>query len=124
MSDILDSVIQQFRDREALGLVKYGTTVDRDDLTVFQWIKHHQYELMDAILYDERLIRAIREREEMAYKLGWIACSQWADRDDLVADTDSGAYTGERDAALARIDQAIADERAYWRGELCEAKDV
>ena len=59
MSDILDSVIQQFRDREALGIAKYGTTVDRDDLTPADWCEHAKLELMDAVLYLEALRRKL-----------------------------------------------------------------
>ena len=52
---VVDSVIQKFLQRSALGQVKYGTTLDRTDLKTENWIQHTQEELMDAILYLEKL---------------------------------------------------------------------
>lgn len=52
---IVDAVIQKFLQRSALGKEKYGVTLDRDDLSVKDWIQHAQEELMDAILYLEKL---------------------------------------------------------------------
>jgi len=52
---IVNSVIQKFLERSALGQKKYGTTLDRKDLTTKDWIQHTQEELMDAILYLEKL---------------------------------------------------------------------
>ena len=37
------------------------------------------------------------------YAAGWIAAANWAGRPDLIEDTTSRAYEGQRDAALARI---------------------
>jgi hypothetical protein len=51
MSDkIVESVIDQFRTRAEAGKRKYGTTMERDDLTFTQWIQHLQEELMDAVV--------------------------------------------------------------------------
>lgn len=52
---IVAAVIAKFAERSALGRKKYGTTLDRTDLTTPDWIRHTQEELMDAILYLERL---------------------------------------------------------------------
>jgi hypothetical protein len=52
---IVQSVIKKFLDRSALGHKKYGTTLDRTDLKALDWIQHAQEELMDGILYLERL---------------------------------------------------------------------
>ena len=52
---VVDSVVKKFQDRSILGQKKYGVTLDRNDLTTEQWIQHVQEELMDAILYLERL---------------------------------------------------------------------
>lgn len=37
---------------------------------------------------------------EQMYKRGWINAARWADRADLIADIDSGAYAAELDAAI------------------------
>jgi len=52
---IVAAVIAKFAERSALGIRKYGTTLDRTDLTTKDWIQHTQEELMDAILYLEKL---------------------------------------------------------------------
>jgi len=52
---IVDSIVQKFLQRSALGQQKYGVTLDRTDLNVKDWIQHAQEELMDAILYLEKL---------------------------------------------------------------------
>ena len=52
---ILDSVIRKFLERSAVGQKKYGVTLDRTDLKVLDWITHAQEELMDGILYLEKL---------------------------------------------------------------------
>ena len=52
---IVISVLQKFLDRSAFGKKKYGTDLDRTDLSVLDWIQHAQEEHMDAILYLEKL---------------------------------------------------------------------
>ncbi len=52
---IVDSVIKKFKDRSDVGIKKYGTTLDRKDINFDGWAEHLQQELMDGILYLERL---------------------------------------------------------------------
>ena len=52
---IVKSVIESFKQRSDIGILKYGKTLDRNDLTFLQWVQHAQEELMDAILYLEKL---------------------------------------------------------------------
>ncbi len=52
---VVQAIVEKFLSRSALGIEKYGTTLDRDDLNTLEWINHAQEELMDAILYLERL---------------------------------------------------------------------
>ena len=52
---IVDSVIDQFITRATFGKEKYGTDLDREDLSVLDWIEHAKQEHMDAILYLEKL---------------------------------------------------------------------
>ena len=56
MSDsVVQAVIKKFLERSELGQKKYGTTLDRTDLSPLDWITHAQEELMDGILYLEKL---------------------------------------------------------------------
>ena len=56
---IVEEVIDLFRKRSEEGFKKYGTTLDRDDLSESEWIQHLQEELMDAILYLTKLKNTI-----------------------------------------------------------------
>jgi len=55
MSQVLAKVFSEFIEREEAGLKKYGTTMDRNDLSLDEWIEHMKQELMDAILYLEKI---------------------------------------------------------------------
>ena len=52
---VLEAVINQFRERSEVGIKKYNTTLDRDDLSYLDWINHAQQEAMDFVLYLEKL---------------------------------------------------------------------
>jgi len=56
---ILESVINQFRERSEVGIKKYGVTLDRTDLSSLDWINHAQQEAMDFVLYLEKLKQTI-----------------------------------------------------------------
>lgn len=56
---IVQSVIQKFIERSKEGKKKYGTDLDRTDLKTNDWIQHAQEELMDGILYLEKLKKTI-----------------------------------------------------------------
>ena len=55
-STILQIVIAELRLREERGLNKYGTTLDRTDLTEKQWLQHAYEEALDLALYLKKLI--------------------------------------------------------------------
>ena len=56
---VVTAVIQKFMERARFGKAKYGTDLDRKDLKVHDWITHAQEELMDGILYLEKLKQEI-----------------------------------------------------------------
>jgi hypothetical protein len=55
-SKALMRAINRMCKRENVGIKKYGTTVDRNDLTTEDWLTHAQEEAMDLVLYLERLV--------------------------------------------------------------------
>ena len=55
MDSIVASIIKQFEDRSVKGKQKYGTDLDRQDLSLLDWVEHAKQEHMDAILYLEKL---------------------------------------------------------------------
>jgi hypothetical protein len=59
---ITEAVVVQLRTRAEAGKKKYGTTMERDDLTLMQWLQHLQEELMDAAVYVEKLKGEIGEK--------------------------------------------------------------
>ena len=63
MDSIVKSIIEKFKSRSEVGQQKYGTTLDRNDLSFLQWATHMQEELMDAILYLEKLKKLHIEKE-------------------------------------------------------------
>lgn len=59
MDNIQDKIVEEvknkFDTRSALGISKYGTTLEGNDLPLLEWLNHIQEELMDATLYIEKL---------------------------------------------------------------------
>jgi hypothetical protein len=52
---VVTAVISAFQKRAEIGQMKYGTNLDRTDLSILEWIQHAQEEHMDAILYLEKM---------------------------------------------------------------------
>jgi hypothetical protein len=55
MDSVVHSVITAFQRRAEFGQRKYGTNLDRTDLSTLEWIQHAQEEAMDFVLYLEKL---------------------------------------------------------------------
>jgi len=60
---VVESIKNQFDKRSSLGIKKYGTTLNENELSLTEWMEHLKQELMDAILYIERSKDEIRHRE-------------------------------------------------------------
>jgi hypothetical protein len=65
MDSIVRSITQKFQTRSEIGKKKYGTDLDREDLSVIEWLTHFQEELMDGILYAEKLKQVLIEKNIM-----------------------------------------------------------
>ena len=63
MDSIVKSVLKQFTERAEFGEKKYGVNLDREDLKFHEWVTHMKEELMDAILYLEKLEKLYSEEE-------------------------------------------------------------
>ena len=59
----VESILKRFKTRSEVGIIKYKTTLERSDLTTLEWINHAQEELMDGILYLERLKDEVKIKE-------------------------------------------------------------
>jgi homospermidine synthase len=53
-----EAVAAMVRQRAAVGLAKYGTTVADNPLSRRQWLRHAQEEALDLAVYLQRLIDA------------------------------------------------------------------
>lgn len=60
---IVESVIERFKERSEVGINKYNTTLDRKDLSDLQWMIHFREELMDGLLYLERIIKNTNDKK-------------------------------------------------------------
>tara|TARA_R110000782_G_scaffold5112_1_gene17838 strand:- start:253 stop:441 length:189 start_codon:yes stop_codon:yes gene_type:complete len=52
---IVESVVKKYEERSSVGIAKYGTTLQDNELSLLEWLTHLQEELMDATLYIEKL---------------------------------------------------------------------
>jgi hypothetical protein len=58
---VVDSIIDKFIDRATAGKAKYGTDLDRNDLSLEDWLEHSIQEKMDDILYMQKTLKVVRE---------------------------------------------------------------
>lgn len=58
---VVQAVIDKFASRAKMGKEKYGVTMDRNDLEFWDWLNHFQEELMDGIVYAEKLKQQIKK---------------------------------------------------------------
>lgn len=57
VDSIVEAVRQDLLDRSEKGIKKYGTTLDRTDLTQEQWIQHAYEEALDLCLYLKKIMK-------------------------------------------------------------------
>lgn len=67
MSTIEEKVIAEIRQRAKKGEAKYGTTMDRDDLSLKEWLQHLKEELMDGVIYTQKIIDALDTQSNTLY---------------------------------------------------------
>jgi hypothetical protein len=65
IDSVVDTVVDKIKSRSQVGIRKYGTTMDRKDLSLIDWLTHLQEELLDAALYVEKL-KEYEERQGRA----------------------------------------------------------
>jgi len=63
---VVERVVDKFVSRSDVGFAKYGVTLEDDKSNVFQWINHLQEELMDAVLYLQKLKESTTEELQEA----------------------------------------------------------
>jgi hypothetical protein len=71
MSKIEDSVCDKILSRAKVGKEKYGTTMERNDLSRLEWLIHTQEEIMDTLVYLEKLISLEEKNTESTTTRNW-----------------------------------------------------
>jgi nucleotide-binding universal stress UspA family protein len=61
MSRIEDEVAAEIVKRAEAGLAKYGHTMEREDLSIVEWLQHAKEEAMDLAVYLQRLIEIMEK---------------------------------------------------------------
>lgn len=63
LDSVVQAVVEKFVTRAKFGKQKYNTDLDRQDLSVLDWIQHAQDELHDGILYLEKLKQELLKQQ-------------------------------------------------------------
>jgi hypothetical protein len=58
---IVQTIIERFVERAKFGEKKYGTNLDRKDLSLEDWLEHSIQEKLDDILYMQRALKEIQD---------------------------------------------------------------
>jgi len=101
-----ERLVDQLRERHWHGLKKYGTTLDRTDLDVPQWIQHLREELLDGLGYLQRIEDNLAVKSKVSFQD--IASIGLPDHDRMASKLTAtafklGAAQGELSATKARI---------------------
>lgn len=63
IDSIVTEVVAEFTSRASKGFAKYGTDMDRKDLSPSEWCQHLREELMDSLVYITRLKKDLEKLE-------------------------------------------------------------
>jgi hypothetical protein len=76
---IVFDTIKDLASRAEVGLAKYNTTMDREDLIASDWVQHAYEECLDMALYLKRLRKDMLAMEEelRAFKTQAMIKEQW-----------------------------------------------
>ena len=62
---VVDSIIDKFIERATFGKQKYNTDLDRQDLSLEDWLEHSIQEKLDDILYMQKALIVLRETKNI-----------------------------------------------------------
>lgn len=62
-SEIIKQVIEDITSREKKGLDTYGTTMDRTDLNLEDWLNHAYEEALDFAIYIKKIKSIINKHQ-------------------------------------------------------------
>ncbi len=113
MSKIEDRVIDKIRSRAEIGEKKYRTTMEREDLSLHQWMTHLQEELLDASVYLQKCMDELRDRTE-----DFMADRLHEYDEDAERRMDVIGQNGNTGDHYAAIRSAVDDnDDTYWKSD-------
>jgi len=59
----VESVRAMLLERSKVGILKYGVTTERGDLSIKDWLRHMQQEMLDGAVYAEAAIAGVKEAD-------------------------------------------------------------
>ncbi len=83
MSSIEEQVCFKILKRSDVGKEKYGTTMEREDLSKLDWLKHAQEEAMDLAVYLQKLIELEKGKP---FKYEWNMTKPSSDHNSKMLD--------------------------------------
>lgn len=101
VSAITQDILDLVRRRDAVGLKKYGTTLDRTDLSHADWLQHMAEELLDAAGYALAAKRVVKEHFALLER-GAILAEKAADEIDRLT-TWNPIWTAPCDDTMALV---------------------
>lgn len=63
---IVLSVMEDLNKRSLIGQKKYGTTLDREDLSLLDWLQHRYEEILDDANYTKKIIDILKNEQRGA----------------------------------------------------------
>jgi hypothetical protein len=76
MDSIVEELIEKYVERAEIGKAKYNMTMDRDDLSISEWVNHAQEEAMDLSIYLTKIKRELRFKDNQIENLVKVIKSQ------------------------------------------------
>ena len=58
---VVEQIVNSFVNRSELGIKKYGKTLDKNKLSLLEWLNHSIEEKMDDILYMQRALNELNK---------------------------------------------------------------
>ena len=102
MSIYEERIIEEIQNRADRGLNKYGVTMEREDLSVADWLQHPKEEALDLSVYLERLIHSAQQILEIKESVPLLtACAEHFDA------LPTGASAADQLRALAELIEEI-----------------
>lgn len=123
MSSVEKAVVAKILMRAAKGKAKYGTTMDREDLTFSEWLTHLQEEMMDATVYAEKILD-ILESDKWEKFLEWDEAELRCDSCGAYKDVHECWHCDCKRCVNCDMDEMRSEEDGHTYCHDCTLKDA